>query len=82
MFLFFPTRELNQIGDNSQQWFNWVVSYFGVQVGGYTQGYDGLTFVTIRNSGHEVPLYQPARGLSLITSYITDVPLPTEKTIQ
>ncbi|CAM6099186.1 unnamed protein product [Calypogeia fissa] len=56
----------------------WYAWYRSEQVGGYTQGYDGLTFVTVRNSGHEVPLFQPARALSLITSYITGKPLPSQ----
>ncbi|KAK7853233.1 serine carboxypeptidase-like 40 [Quercus suber] len=47
------------------------------QVGGYTQVYEGdLTFATVREAGHEVPSYQPARAFSLIKHFLEGKPLP------
>ncbi|KAK1302429.1 Serine carboxypeptidase II-3 [Acorus calamus] len=41
-----------------------------VKVGGYAVGYDGLALVTVRGAGHFVPSYQPARALTLFTSFL------------
>ncbi|XP_075647084.1 serine carboxypeptidase-like 40 [Castanea sativa] len=47
------------------------------QVGGYTQVYEGdLTFATVREAGHQVPSYQPARAFSLIEHFLEGKPLP------
>uniref|UniRef100_A0A5B7BLL3 Carboxypeptidase n=1 Tax=Davidia involucrata TaxID=16924 RepID=A0A5B7BLL3_DAVIN len=48
-------------------WYPW---YTLGEVGGYAVGYQNLTFVTIRGSGHFVPSYQPARALVLFSSFI------------
>ncbi|XP_075644389.1 serine carboxypeptidase-like 40 [Castanea sativa] len=46
------------------------------QVGGYTQVYEGdLTFATVREAGHQVPSYQPARAFSLIKHFLEGKPL-------
>jgi carboxypeptidase C (cathepsin A) len=48
------------------------------QVGGYSTTYEGnLTLVTVRGAGHEVPSYQPARGLSLVQYFLEGKQLPT-----
>jgi serine carboxypeptidase-like clade 2 len=53
---------------------------FVSQVGGYTEVYEGdLTFVTVRDAGHQVPSFQPARGLSLIKHFLDGTPLPNTK---
>lgn len=50
------------------------------EVGGYTQVYKGnLTFATVREAGHQVPSYQPARALSLIKHFLDGTPLPNTK---
>lgn len=50
---------------------------FGEQVGGYSTTYEGnLTLVTVRGAGHEVPSYQPARGLSLVQYFLEGKQLP------
>ncbi|KAG9450977.1 hypothetical protein H6P81_010942 [Aristolochia fimbriata] len=48
-------------------WYPW---YVDGEVGGFAVGYKNLTFVTIRESGHFVPSYQPARALTFFTSFI------------
>lgn len=57
-----------------EKWFSW---YVDGQVGGRCQAYDGLSLVTIRNAGHQVPYTQPKRGFVLIKSYLAsgDEPL-------
>ncbi|KAE8723051.1 Serine carboxypeptidase-like 40 [Hibiscus syriacus] len=40
------------------------------EVGGYVVEYDGLTFVTVRGAGRLVPSYQPARALTMISSFL------------
>ena len=54
-------------------------SDFDNQVGGYVQEYkDNLTFVTVRDAGHEVPSYKPDRALSLVSHFIAGTPLPKQ----
>ncbi|XXG60906.1 hypothetical protein AAC387_Pa04g2701 [Persea americana] len=48
-------------------WYPW---YTQQEVGGYAVGYQGLAFVTVRFSGHFVPSYQPARALTMFSSFI------------
>ncbi|XVE59733.1 hypothetical protein DITRI_Ditri05aG0070000 [Diplodiscus trichospermus] len=40
------------------------------EVGGYVEEYEGLTLVTVRGAGHFVPSYQPARALTMISSFL------------
>ncbi|KAK6931397.1 LOW QUALITY PROTEIN: Peptidase S10, serine carboxypeptidase, partial [Dillenia turbinata] len=48
-------------------WYPW---YTQDKVGGYTMGYQNLTFVTVRGAGHLVQSYQPARAHTLFTSFL------------
>ncbi|KAL0912389.1 hypothetical protein M5K25_018357 [Dendrobium thyrsiflorum] len=50
-----------------KQWRAW---YLNKEVGGYVVQYEGLTFVTVRGAGHEVPSYQPKRALEMISSFL------------
>lgn len=54
------------------------------QVGGWTQTYEGLTFVTVRGAGHEVPLHKPKQALTLVKSFLagTSMALVTEQVIE
>ncbi|KAL6129705.1 hypothetical protein ACLB2K_073054 [Fragaria x ananassa] len=55
----------------------WHAWFLSGQVGGYTQVYEGdITFATVREAGHQVPSYQPARALSLIKHFLDGTPLP------
>ncbi|KAK4285455.1 hypothetical protein QN277_002150 [Acacia crassicarpa] len=59
-------------------WSPWFVNG---EVGGYSEIYkEGLTFATVRGAGHEVPSYQPARALALVTHFLKGVPLPNTTT--
>ncbi|XP_077215005.1 serine carboxypeptidase II-2-like [Tasmannia lanceolata] len=55
----------------------WHAWYDDGQVGGWTQEYKGLTFVTVRGAGHEVPLHKPKQALVLIKSFLSGSPMPT-----
>ncbi|XP_054821877.1 serine carboxypeptidase 24-like [Prosopis cineraria] len=55
------------------RWYPW---YSGGQVGGWTEVYEGLTFATVREAGHEVPLFQPRRALTLFKSFLAGKELP------
>ncbi|KAL3533010.1 hypothetical protein ACH5RR_006531 [Cinchona calisaya] len=54
----------------------WHPWYCDGQVGGWTQQYEGLNFVTVRGAGHEVPLHRPKESLTLFKSFISGTSLP------
>eukprot|EP01018_Ginkgo_biloba_P014329 Gb_32826 [translate_table: standard] len=54
-------------------WYPW---YCNKQVGGWTEVYKGLTFVTIRGAGHEVPLFRPQSAFQLFKSFLSGKNLP------
>ncbi|XP_012838143.1 PREDICTED: putative serine carboxypeptidase-like 23 [Erythranthe guttata] len=55
----------------------WRPWYLDNEVGGYVEGYKGLTFVTVRGAGHLVPSYQPQRALSVISSFLQGILPPS-----
>ncbi|KAK1295685.1 Serine carboxypeptidase-like 34 [Acorus calamus] len=66
---------LNRLGLNiTEDWTRW---YHYNQVGGWTIYYEGLTFVTVRGSGHQVPTYAPKRSLQLLINFLANKKLPT-----
>ncbi|KAJ8490283.1 hypothetical protein OPV22_012004 [Ensete ventricosum] len=58
-----------------QEWTPW---YSGKQVGGWRVIYDGLTFVTVRAAGHEVPTFKPMEAQQLVGHFLTNQQLPVE----
>ncbi|XP_024530915.1 serine carboxypeptidase 24 isoform X2 [Selaginella moellendorffii] len=60
--------------NTTKPWYPW---YRNKQVGGYTEIYDGLAFVTVRGAGHEVPMFQPGRAFTLIKSFLAGKPMPS-----
>ncbi|XP_072982661.1 serine carboxypeptidase 1-like [Typha latifolia] len=48
----------------------WHPWHYQFEVGGYVVEYDGLTLVTVRDAGHMVPSYQPARSLIMFYSFL------------
>ena len=39
--------------------------------------YDGLTFITVRGAGHQVPSYAPKRDLELVRHFLANKKLPS-----
>ncbi|CAI0444001.1 unnamed protein product [Linum tenue] len=66
---------LNKLGLNITQ--DWAPWYFRQQVGGWTIEYDGLTFVTIRGAGHQVPTFKPMQALVLISRFLGNKKMPS-----
>ncbi|KAG0490201.1 hypothetical protein HPP92_007064 [Vanilla planifolia] len=57
-----------------QKWKPW---YNHKQVGGWTIIYDGLTFVTIRGAGHQVPTFAPRQARQLVAHFLANQQLPS-----
>ncbi|KAH9670853.1 Carboxypeptidase [Citrus sinensis] len=53
-----------------------ISNLFLHMMGGWTQEYAGLTFVTVRGAGHEVPLQRPKPALTLIKSFLSGRSMP------
>merc|ERR1712228_102276 len=48
----------------------------GYQVGGWTEDFERLTFVTVRGSGHMVPQYKPVAAYTMFASFLANSSLP------
>ena len=47
------------------------------KVGGWTVKYDGLTFVTVRGAGHQVPTFKPKQALQIVRHFLDNNKLPS-----
>ncbi|XP_077238165.1 serine carboxypeptidase II-2-like [Tasmannia lanceolata] len=54
----------------------WHTWYDNGEVGGWTQEYKGLTFVTVRGAGHEVPRHKPRLALVILKAFLSGSPMP------
>ncbi|XP_027909819.1 serine carboxypeptidase-like 34 isoform X1 [Vigna unguiculata] len=57
---------------------DWTPWYTSKQVGGWRTIYDGLTFVTIRGAGHQVPTFTPEPALQLLQHFLANEKLPSQ----
>ncbi|TKY67756.1 Serine carboxypeptidase 34 [Spatholobus suberectus] len=57
---------------------DWTPWYTSQQVGGWTIVFDGLTFVTIRGAGHQVPTFAPKQALQLVRHFLANKKLPSQ----
>ncbi|URE40173.1 Serine carboxypeptidase [Musa troglodytarum] len=65
---------LNKLGMKTiQEWKPW---YDHKQVGGWTIVFEGLTFVTVRGAGHQVPTFAPRQARQLIHHFLANQQLP------
>ncbi|KAK7304135.1 hypothetical protein RJT34_15208 [Clitoria ternatea] len=55
---------------------HWRAWYDDGEVGGWTQEYAGLTFVSVRGAGHEVPLHKPKLALILFKTFLAGASMP------
>ncbi|KAG6489772.1 serine carboxypeptidase-like 34 [Zingiber officinale] len=66
---------LNKLGLKTiEEWKPW---YDRMQVGGWTIIFEGLTFVTMRGAGHQVPTFAPRQARQLIRHFLADQQLPS-----
>ncbi|KAM7499161.1 hypothetical protein LguiA_023575 [Lonicera macranthoides] len=56
---------------------NWHAWYDNQQVGGWRQIYKGVTFLTVRGAGHEVPLGRPRLALTIFRHFLNNQTLST-----
>ncbi|GER43899.1 serine carboxypeptidase-like protein [Striga asiatica] len=56
-------------------WTAWYTN--NQQVGGWTVEYDGLTFVSVRGAGHQVPTFKPREALQLFQHFLENQTLPS-----
>ncbi|KAF7836731.1 serine carboxypeptidase-like 34 [Senna tora] len=57
---------------------DWTPWYTSKQVGGWSVIYDGLTYVTIRGAGHQVPTFAPKQSLQLLRHFLANKKLPPQ----
>jgi len=50
----------------------WQQWQLGGQVAGFTVGYRGLDYVTVRGAGHMVPELKPAEALHMFSTWLDD----------
>ncbi|KAL5203283.1 hypothetical protein ABZP36_014235 [Zizania latifolia] len=55
-------------------WYPW---YDAKQVGGWSQVYQGLSLVSVRGAGHEVPLHRPRQALILFHYFLQGKAMPS-----
>ncbi|CAL9160771.1 unnamed protein product [Musa hybrid cultivar] len=66
---------LNKLGLSiTEDWSPW---YSHKQVGGWTIIYEGLTFVTVRVAGHQVPTFAPRQSLQIVEHFLANKKLPS-----
>jgi serine carboxypeptidase-like clade 2 len=54
------------------EWQPWSIQDMeGPQTAGYATAYDGLTFVTVKGSGHMVPQFRPIAAFYMFQQFIT-----------
>ncbi|KAK2404148.1 serine carboxypeptidase [Trifolium repens] len=58
---------------------NWYPWYDNGKVCGWSQVYKGLTLVTVRDAGHEVPLHKPREAFILFRSFLENKYMPSEE---
>lgn len=58
----------------------WRAWYYRQQVAGWAVEYEeGLTLVTVRGAGHQVPLFAPGRSLAMLYHFLRGQALPAAR---
>ncbi|KAG8065339.1 hypothetical protein GUJ93_ZPchr0004g38664 [Zizania palustris] len=61
-------------------WGGWRAWYDRQQVGGWAVEYEeGLTLVTVRGAGHQVPLFAPRRSIAMLHHFLRGTSLPASR---
>ncbi|EXC33986.1 Serine carboxypeptidase-like 34 [Morus notabilis] len=66
---------LNKLGLSIKE--DWTPWYNNREVGGWTITYEGLTFLTVRGAGHQVPTFAPKQSLQIIEHFLANTKLPS-----
>ncbi|XP_071925995.1 serine carboxypeptidase-like 35 isoform X2 [Coffea arabica] len=68
---------INEMGLKVKE--EWRAWYHKQQVAGWVETYveGGLTFLTVRGAGHQVPMFAPDQSLSLFSHFLSSTPLPS-----
>ncbi|KAL8209137.1 hypothetical protein R6Q57_008549 [Mikania cordata] len=56
---------------------DWHAWYDKEKVGGWSQVYEGMTYVTVKGAGHEVPMDRPSLALTVFGHFLKGISLPT-----
>ncbi|KAI3734781.1 hypothetical protein L6452_14260 [Arctium lappa] len=56
---------------------DWHAWYDKEKVGGWTQVYEGMTYLTVKGAGHEVPMDRPRLALTLFAHFLKNITLPS-----
>ncbi|CAN6235682.1 unnamed protein product [Urochloa humidicola] len=67
-------------GAAPEWWGGWRAWYYRQQVAGWAVEYEeGLTLVTVRGAGHQVPLFAPGRSLAMLYHFLGGQALPAAR---
>lgn len=67
-------------GGVAAEWGGWRAWYYRQQVAGWAVEYEeGLTLVTVRGAGHQVPLFAPDRSLAMLYHFLRGQALPAAR---
>ena len=55
-----------------EKWKSWKLDDESDYVAGYKVVYNGLTFVTVRGTGHMVPQWKPKEALQIFSEFINE----------
>ncbi|XP_024990476.1 serine carboxypeptidase-like 27 [Cynara cardunculus var. scolymus] len=56
---------------------DWHAWYDKDKVGGWSQVYEGMTYLTVKGAGHEVPMDRPRLALTLFAHFLKNITLPS-----
>ncbi|TVU15136.1 hypothetical protein EJB05_38641 [Eragrostis curvula] len=73
-------RSAKAAADEAGDWGAWRAWYYKQQVAGWAVEYEqGLTLVTVRGAGHQVPLFAPERSLAMLYHFLRGQALPASR---
>ena len=68
---------INAMKLRAQERKGWRAWFYRQQVGGWTVEYEeGVTLVTVRGAGHQVPLFKPGTSLAMLYHFLAGQSLP------
>ncbi|ONM15805.1 Serine carboxypeptidase-like 35 [Zea mays] len=74
------SRSAASAGGAAAEWGGWRAWYYRQQVAGWAVEYEeGLTLVTVRGAGHQVPLFAPDRSLAMLYHFLRGQALPAAR---